>query len=45
MRIGFTYDLRREYLERGFNEEQTAEFDSEATIDFIAEAIPASGMS
>jgi len=32
MKIGLTYDLRKEYLEMGFTEEETAEFDSEETI-------------
>ena len=43
MRIGFTYDLRKDYLERGFTEEETAEFDSQETIDFVAETIAALG--
>jgi D-alanine-D-alanine ligase len=36
MTIGFTYDLRSDYLAEGFNEEETAEFDRESTIDAIA---------
>lgn len=43
MKIGFTYDLRRDYLKRGFTEEETAEFDSEETIRFLAEAIAGLG--
>lgn len=43
MRIGLTYDLRRDYLERGLTEEETAEFDSEETIYFLAEAIAGLG--
>jgi D-alanine-D-alanine ligase len=43
MRIGFTYDLRKDYLERGFTEEETAEFDSQETINFVAETIAALG--
>jgi D-alanine-D-alanine ligase len=43
MRIGFTYDLRKDYLERGFTEEETAEFDSEETITFVTEAIAGLG--
>jgi D-alanine-D-alanine ligase len=35
MKIGITYDLREEYLQRGFTEEETAEFDSEETIHAI----------
>lgn len=43
MRIGLTFDLRKHYLERGFNEEETAEFDSEATIGFLEETISSLG--
>jgi len=43
MRVGITFDLRRQYLERGFTEEETAEFDSEATINFLEETIGALG--
>lgn len=32
MRIGLTYDLRREHLDMGASMEETAEFDSEETI-------------
>jgi D-alanine-D-alanine ligase len=39
MKIGLTYDLRSEYLARGFSEEETAEFDREDTIDAIDNAI------
>jgi D-alanine-D-alanine ligase len=35
MRIGITYDLRKDYLAAGFGEEETAEFDSAETIDAI----------
>jgi len=35
MKIGFTYDLRREYTAMGFSDEETAEFDSDVTIDAI----------
>ncbi|MDZ7371202.1 MAG: ATP-grasp domain-containing protein [candidate division KSB1 bacterium] len=35
MRIGLTYDLRQEYLDMGFGEEETAEFDSEITVAAI----------
>jgi D-alanine-D-alanine ligase len=35
MRIGFTYDLRSDYLALGFGEEETAEFDKEETIAAI----------
>ena len=43
MRIGVTYDLRKEYLAAGFTKEQTAEFDRPETIDAIANAITAIG--
>ena len=43
MRVGITFDLRKQYLERGFTEEETAEFDSEATINFLEETIGALG--
>ena len=33
MKIGLVYDLRRDYLEMGYSEEETAEFDSEDTIE------------
>ena len=39
MRIGITYDLRAEYLERGFGEEETAEFETIETIDAIDNAL------
>jgi D-alanine-D-alanine ligase len=32
MHIGFTYDLRSDYLALGYGEEETAEFDKEETI-------------
>ncbi len=35
MHIGLTYDLRSEYLAAGYSEDETAEFDSEETIDAI----------
>ncbi|MDA8170754.1 MAG: hypothetical protein M0Z48_02870 [Nitrospiraceae bacterium] len=41
--IGLVYDLRRDYLEMGFSEEQTAEFDSEETINALAKTISALG--
>jgi D-alanine-D-alanine ligase len=43
MLIGFTYDLRKDYLAKGFSEEDVAEFDSEGTIDAIAETIESLG--
>ena len=43
MRIGFTYDLKADYLALGFSEHAVAEFDSEKTIDAIAGAIQSHG--
>ena len=39
MKIGITYDLRKDYLAAGFGEEETAEFDSEETIASIDRAL------
>jgi D-alanine-D-alanine ligase len=35
MLIGLTYDLRQEYLDAGYGDEETAEFDRSETIDAI----------
>ncbi|NLZ64385.1 MAG: ATP-grasp domain-containing protein [Lentisphaerae bacterium] len=43
MLIGITYDLRSEYLARGYTLEQVVEFDCEETIDAIASALVANG--
>ena len=43
MRIGFTYDLRDDYLREGYSEEETAEFDAAETIDAIASALTLPG--
>ena len=43
MLIGLTYDLRSEYMAEGFDEDETAEFDSGRTIDAIEEALLAFG--
>ncbi|MGA9794570.1 MAG: hypothetical protein WBQ17_03445 [Rhizomicrobium sp.] len=43
MRIGVCYDLRSEYLAMGYSEEETAEFDSEITIDAICETLSGQG--
>jgi D-alanine-D-alanine ligase len=43
MRVGVTYDLRSDYLARGFGEEETAEFDAEVTIAAICAALDALG--
>ncbi|NJN52499.1 MAG: hypothetical protein HC809_12840 [Gammaproteobacteria bacterium] len=45
MRVGFTFDLRAEYLAKGYSEEDTAEFDQQGTIDALADAIAAAGHS
>jgi D-alanine-D-alanine ligase len=39
MKVAMTYDLRSEYLAEGFGEEETAEFDSGATIDALEAAL------
>jgi len=33
--IGLTYDLRSDYLKEGYSEEETAEFDSDITIESV----------
>jgi D-alanine-D-alanine ligase len=43
MRIGICYDLRTDYLAMGYSEEDTAEFDSEITIDAICDALAHQG--
>lgn len=43
MRIGVAYDLRADYLAMGLSEEETAEFDSEITIDAICDALGRQG--
>jgi D-alanine-D-alanine ligase len=43
MKIGFCYDLRSEYLEMGYSEEETAEFDSIGTITSIHEVLETMG--
>ena len=39
MEIGLTYDLRKDYLNIGYSEEETAEFDKESTIEGIENAL------
>jgi len=39
MTIGFTYDLRSDYLKEGYTEEETAEFDRESTVEGIESAL------
>ena len=43
MKIGLTYDLRSEYLEMGYSEEETAEFDRDDTIKAIESTLLALG--
>ena len=45
MTVGITYDLRKEYLEQGFGEEETAELDKIETIEAIDEALRALGFT
>lgn len=45
MKIGLTYDLRSDYLNEGFSEEETAEFDKESTIADIERALHHLGYS
>jgi D-alanine-D-alanine ligase len=39
MRIGVTFDLRSDYLAMGYDEEETAEFDSEITVSALCTAL------
>lgn len=39
MKIGLTYDLRAEYLQEGYGDEETAEFDRPDTIDSLETAL------
>lgn len=41
--VGLVYDLRSEYLSQGYSEEDVAEFDSDATIQLLQEAIERCG--
>jgi D-alanine-D-alanine ligase len=41
MLIGLTYDLQQDYLDLGYSEEQTAEFDSLSTIEGIEDVLRA----
>ena len=43
MKIGMTYDLREDYLTKGFSEEETAEFDRPDTIEAIEGALRSLG--
>jgi D-alanine-D-alanine ligase len=39
MRVGLVYDLRAEWLARGYGEEETAEFDRGSTVDALESAL------
>lgn len=41
--VGLVYDLRSEYLAQGYSEEDVAEFDFDATIELLEEAIERCG--
>ncbi len=43
MNIGFTYDLKSEYLQQGLSLEEAAEFDQEDTIEGIAQTLQSLG--
>lgn len=43
MKVGLTYDLRQDYLDMGYGEEETAEFDKESTIEGIEQALQSLG--
>ncbi|MBF0487392.1 MAG: D-alanine--D-alanine ligase [Nitrospirae bacterium] len=43
MNIGLTFDLRTQYEQMGLSKEQTAEFDSEETIDYLEQGIRSAG--
>lgn len=43
MLIGLTYDLQQDYLDAGYSEEDTAEFDSIVTIESIEDVLHALG--
>jgi D-alanine-D-alanine ligase len=43
MRVGMTFDLRQHYLEQGYGEEETAEFDSPETVAAIEAVLAGRG--
>lgn len=45
MKVGFTYDLRDDYLAQGYSRDETAECDSPETIEAIASALGRMGFS
>lgn len=45
LRVGLTYDLRQDYLDMGFGEEETAEFDSPRTVEGLESALTSLGFA
>lgn len=45
LNVGLTFDLRETYLEEGYSEEETAEFDRADTIDSIEQTLTALGFT
>ena len=43
MKVGLTFDLRSWYLDRGYSMEDTAEFDKQATVDALEDALKKMG--
>ncbi len=43
LKIGFTYDLKSDYLNAGYSEEESAEFDTSETIDGICDTLKGLG--
>jgi D-alanine-D-alanine ligase len=43
MHVGLTYDLRDDYLKKGFSEEETAEFDRLDTVEALEQALATCG--
>jgi D-alanine-D-alanine ligase len=43
LNVGLVYDLRKDYLALGYDEDQVAEFDSEETVDELERAIRSLG--
>lgn len=43
LKVGLTYDLRSDYLKQGYSDEETAEFDSEETIEALDNTLTSLG--
>ena len=43
MKVGFTYDLRSWYIDRGYSMDETAEFDKQETVDALANSLKLMG--